>query len=43
MELELVRRNISKYNISKCKKCGAYREKLRVLVEDRSRRHNKQK
>lgn len=30
-------------NISEIQKCGAYREKTRVLVEDRSRRRNKQK
>lgn len=32
-----------KHNISEIQKCGAYREKTRVLVEDRSRRRNKQK
>lgn len=37
------RRNISKHNASKIQKCGTYREKVRVFVEDRSRRHNKQK
>lgn len=47
MQLESViwvkARNISKHSISKLQKCGTYREKIRVLVEDRSRRHNKQR